>query len=197
MGIFLAIFQQLTGINVVMFYSSTIFNNLQGFTANGITALIGGVNFASTFLGMILLGYLGRKTLMFFGSAMMSACLIALGFALLSNSTGLCIFLVLGFITISECSSGPITWLYMAEIMQDKALSISTVMNWIINFMIALLTPIIVDAVGEDKVGYIFIVMGGFTVVGTVYIMIFMKETRGKTSQEIQIMFNQSNKFTE
>jgi MFS transporter, SP family, xylose:H+ symportor len=91
------------------------------------------------------------------------------------------IVMLLLFVLFFEISSGPITWLYMAEIMHDKSLGIAVVMNWVVNLGIAIGTPYLVSAVGDDKVGYIFMVLGVITLLGTLFISIFMKETRNKT----------------
>ena len=82
------------------------------------------------------------------------------------------------FVLFFEISSGPITWLYMAEIMHDKSLGIAVVMNWIVNLAVAIGTPPLTDAV---PIGYIFLALGVITLLGTFYILIFMKETRNKT----------------
>ena len=65
--------------------------------------------------------------------------------------------------------------------MHDKSLGIAVVMNWVVNLGIAIGTPYLVSAVGDDKVGYIFMVLGVITLLGTIFISIFMKETRNKT----------------
>jgi predicted MFS family arabinose efflux permease len=91
------------------------------------------------------------------------------------------IVMLLLFVLFFEISSGPITWLYMAEIMHDKSLGIAVVMNWVVNLGIAIGTPYLVKAVGDNNVGYIFIVLGVITLLGTLFISIFMKETRNKT----------------
>lgn len=100
------------------------------------------------------------------------------------------IVMLLLFVLFFEISSGPITWLYMAEIMHDKSLGVAVVMNWVVNLGIAIGTPYLVKAVGDDKVGYIFIVLGVITLLGTLFISIFMKETRNKTPQQIEEMFS-------
>jgi len=100
---------------------------------------------------------------------------------------------VLVFIIIFELGPGPITWLYMAEIMQDKGSSIATVMNWGINLLISYFVPIIIKKIGDDNVGYIFYFMGGATVIGTLFIGC-LKETKGKSVAQIEEMFDKSNK---
>jgi hypothetical protein len=185
-GCALAIFQQLTGINFIMFYSNTLFSNLGGET---VTGLVGIVNFLTTFGGLYLLSVAGRKSIMFTMSAAMAVLLILLGYFSLQEQNTPAIVCSMGFIAAFEFSSGPITWLYMAEIMQDKAVSIATVLNWVVNLVISLITPSLVNKIGEENVGYIFIVCGGLTVMGTLFIWGFMQETRGKTQAQIDDMF--------
>ena len=74
MGCSLAVLQQLTGINVIFFYSNLIFSELS-MSATSITAMIGIINFIVTCIGLVLLQYFGRRTLMLFGSATMSVTL--------------------------------------------------------------------------------------------------------------------------
>ena len=77
----------------------------------------------------------------------------------------------------------------MAEIMQDKAQGIATVLNWMINLIISIITPYMASHLGSEDVGYIFVVSGLITAFGAVFIAAFMKETKGKTAQEIEEMF--------
>jgi hypothetical protein len=69
----------------------------------------------------------------------------------------------------------------MAEIMHDKSLGMAVVMNWTVNLIIDIVTPYLIDAVGDDNVGYIFIGLGAITFLGTLFVAAFMKETRNKT----------------
>jgi Na+/melibiose symporter-like transporter len=101
---------------------------------------------------------------------------------------------VLIFIVIFELGPGPITWLYMAEIMQDKGSSIATVMNWGINLLISYFVPVIIQSIGPDNVGYIFYFMGAASVLGTLFVAVFMKETKGKSVAQIEEMFDKSNR---
>lgn len=97
---------------------------------------------------------------------------------------------VLLFIAFFEFSSGPIVWLYMSEIMTDKAQSIGTFLNWFMSLVISLAIP---QLVKHYSIGYIFLSFGIFTVLGTVFIGIFMKETMGKTQAEIDEMFDDTD----
>ena len=180
----------MTGINIIMFYSNTILGNV-GMSPTSITGLIGGVNFAATFGGLFLLGIAGRKTILFWCSCLIAANLALLGFLSLKGDQNVpVVILVMLFIVLFEFSSGPITWLYMSEIMQDKALSIATVLNWVINLIISVVIPGLVKDIGPDNIGWIFIFCGGTTVLGTLFIAFFKKETKGKTSQQIEALFS-------
>jgi hypothetical protein len=77
----------------------------------------------------------------------------------------------------------------MAEIMQDKSMSVATVLNWVVNLVISLITPSLVDSIGSDNIGYIFIAVGGLTTLGTLFIARFMLETKGLSPQEIEDKF--------
>jgi Na+/melibiose symporter-like transporter len=71
----------------------------------------------------------------------------------------------------------------MAEIMQDKSVSVATVLNWLMNLIISIITPPLIDHIGKDNIGYIFVAVGGLTTLGTIFIFFFMLETRGKSPQ--------------
>ena len=117
-------FQQGTGINMLMLYSGTILTSSLKMSANNINALSGGISCACAFVGLILLNFFGRKTIMVVGNLVMAICLLGFGVNMVLGDNGstevaiACIFTVMAFF---QFSSGPIVWLYMAEIMQDKA----------------------------------------------------------------------------
>lgn len=86
-------------------------------SATTVTALIGIVNFLATLVGLGLLACAGRKTLMLIFNAAMSATLFLLTYFAFEHNTIGMVVAVLLFICFFEFSSGPIVWLYMAEIM--------------------------------------------------------------------------------
>jgi len=72
----------------------------------------------------------------------------------------------------------------MAEIMQEKGLSIGTVINWLFTLLFSFVTPTVVRLGGLSYVGYLFIICGGVTVGASIFILCFMKESRGKSLAE-------------
>ena len=80
MGCLMMVFQQLSGINVLIFYSSTIFENVGKSGAVG-AAIVNGANLVSALIGSVMLGLYGRKTLLVFWSFWMAILMIGMGFA--------------------------------------------------------------------------------------------------------------------
>ena len=169
-----------------MFYSNMLFKGLD-MTPTSVTALIGIVNFLTSIIGLLLLTCAGRKILMFIFSAAMASTLYLLSaFAYEHNTIGM-VACVLLFIAFFEFSSGPIVFLYAAEIMQDKAVSIGTFLSWTLSLIVSVSIPILVKHVA---IGAIFFWLAILTTIGTIFIAFFMKETRGKTQEEIDQLFN-------
>lgn len=164
-----------------MFYSNIIFKGLS-MTNTMVTALVGIVNFLATLGGLALLFYFGRRFLLFSGSVAMSITLLSLSiFAFLKEDIGMVVSLLL-FIVFFELSTGPILWLYMAEIMRDKALAVGASLNWTMSLIISLSVPYLLRAF---SVGVLFLIFAILTIIGTVFIWFFVKETRGLTQEEI------------
>lgn len=179
----------MTGINSIIFYSNTILANL-GWSPSFITGIVGIITWATTWIGVVWLNFAGRRVIMLWCHFGMAVVLLLTGIFSLKELNTPTIAMVFLYIAIFESSSGPITWLYMPEIMQDKALSIATMLNFVINFVLGISIPPIVDGIGEDNIGYMFIVFGVFTTIGFFFILGCMKETKGKTQQEIDMMFS-------
>jgi hypothetical protein len=201
-----------------MFYSNTIFSSVGSFSGTQITFYVGLVNFLATFGGLFLLFKLGRRSIMLTCNALMAVNLVMVGYCSLKQAdraneiaaakehdpnaddtnswTFPAVGLVLLFIALFEFSSGPITWLYMAEIMQDKSVSVATVLNWLMNLVISIITPGLVKSIGSDNIGYIFVTVGALTTLGTIFIFFFMLETKGKSPQQIEDMFTSDKEYS-
>ena len=81
----------------------------------------------------------------------------------------------------------------MAEIMQDKAQSIATVFNWLAILVIAVVTPILEEWLGRINFAWVFIFFGMSTAFGFIFIIIYMKETKGLSPVEIEALFNRQS----
>src|ERR1700761_9321221 len=152
--IFLAItigmFNQLSGINAILYYSNYIFAaaGFSSASASLQTVGIGIVNLLATFLGMSLIDKLGRKTLLMIGSIGMAVALggTALIFHLHSHQRLLLLLLIL-FIVFFAVSQGSVIWVYLAEVfptrVRSKGQSLGSSSHWIRNGLIALTFPYI------------------------------------------------------
>ena len=133
-----------------MFYSNTI---LKGFgVAPGVaTPILNAANFLATFGGLALLARFGRRTLMVWGSAAMVIILLLAGVLSLYDIQIPVILALTAFIFAFEFTSGPITWLYMSEIMQDKATSFASGLNWGMNCIISGSVPYLTRAITQNN----------------------------------------------
>ena len=149
--------------------------------------MINGANFISAAGGSILLGYFGRKTLMI---VCQFACIIGMVgmwiFSSFVESDTMMYILVIAFIVAFEFGPGPIVWLYVSEICNDKATSVNTVVNWIWTLFMSIMTLYL----NEWLKGYIWFLFGITATIGFFYIMIFMKETRGVPQDRLKRLYN-------
>lgn len=206
----LMLIQQLSGINAVIFYTVSIFE-MSGSTINGhlSTIIVGIVNLLATFIANALIDKLGRKILLYVSSGLMVVSLVALGvfFYLKSTVEGvvsddeafmqwkttvenlswlpLVSFMI--YVIAFSLGWGPIPWLFMGEALPAKirgpAASIVTALNWSCTFVITKSFPGLVEALGPSKVFFMFT---GIMVIGSIYAIFFIPETKGKTLEEIE-----------
>lgn len=190
-GIFLALFSQITGINAIIYYAPEIFKSV-GFgtdSAFSQTILIGVVNTIFTFVALVFIDKAGRRTLLLWGLAGMMVCLLGVAVSFYFNFTSgpwLLIF-ILGYIACFASSLGPIPWVIIAEIFPTKtrgiAMSFCTVVLWIGVLLITQLTPIFLEDLGGAFTFGIFLI-------NTIILLIFtwkvIPETKQRTLEEIE-----------
>jgi SP family galactose:H+ symporter-like MFS transporter len=194
-GIGLAIFQQLTGINTVIYYAPTIlqFAGLKSATVAILaTAGIGIVNMLITIVAIGLIDKVGRRPLLLIGilGMVISLGLLGIVFSLpnLSNSLGLfaviCLMLYIGSFAIGL---GPVFWLMISEIyplkIRGRAMSIATVVNWGMNLLVAITFLSLVQIIGASGTFWFYGVIG---ILAWVFVYRLVPETKGKTLEEIE-----------
>lgn len=94
--------------------------------------------------------------------------------------------LVLAFVCFFEFSQGPICWLYNAEIMPLKGITVATLVNWASTLLISLTTPLMFDNFGKENTFFFF---GAICAFGMIFCIAFVRETKGKNADEIQGLF--------
>ena len=197
-GIGLAIFQQITGINTVIYYAPTILQGV-GFTEGGAiaaTALgVGVVNVGFTILAVRIIDRVGRRPLLIIGLIGMVVSLILLGvvFSLESTSgaAGLLATVCLGlYIASFAISLGPVFWLMISEIyplrIRGTAMSVASIANWGSNFLVALTFPILLAALGGAGSFWLFAVLG---IVAWIFVYFRVPESKGRSLEEIEASF--------
>lgn len=190
-GVVLALFSQITGINAIIYFAPEIFKSVGFGTDSALlqTVIIGSVNTVFTFVAIALIDKAGRRALLLWGVSGMAICLLGVGFMFhyeVNSGPWLLIF-ILGFVACFAASLGPIPWVIMSEIFPTKirgmAMSIATFILWIGVVMITQLTPMLLEGAGGAVTFWIFMVNAIILVLFT-YKMI--PETKGKTLEEIE-----------
>ena len=143
-----------------------------------ITALVGGINFATTFGGLFFLMCIGRKIIFIVGGILMTITLGLLSYFSFDHNTIGMITCTLLFIAWFEFSTGTVLFPYIAEIMHDKAIGIAMFLNWFMALIMSVSIPFIVKSI---QIGWIFAAFSIFALIGTILNIIWLEETRGKT----------------
>lgn len=99
--------------------------------------------------------------------------------------------MVLLFTAFFEFSLGPILWLYLAEILPPQGLGIAVFLNWAVVILISLLTPLMIP---WSKV-FTFAMYSGLAVLGGIFVMIFIKETKGKSKEELKKLYQNPSSY--
>lgn len=192
-GILLAVFQQVTGINVVMYYAPAIFKSA-GFGNDSAllqTALMGMVNLTFAVVSMFFVDKMGRKPLMVIGSIGMSIALTALALTFITgHAKGYFVLVcIMFYLAAFGFSLGPVVFVLISEIFPNRlrsyAVAISTFMLWAANFVVSLTFPYLL----EHLKGYSFVIYDVMCVLCLLFVVKYLEETKGKTLEEIEAGF--------
>jgi sugar porter (SP) family MFS transporter len=189
-GIGLAVFQQFCGINVVFNYTSTIFESVGASLNQQLfeTVSIGIVNLLFTLIAMWQVDKLGRKPLMLLGAGGLSIIYIVLAILLKGQAAaGVVSTLVLVAIALYATSLAPVTWVLIAEIfpnqIRSRATSVAVISLWAAYFVLVFTFPVLAEKMGAFGPFYMY---AGICVLGFFFVKARVKETKGKTLEEIE-----------
>jgi len=195
-GVALAILQQVTGINVFLYYAPEIFKGLgQGVDAALLqTIVVGAVNLLFTVVAIWTVDRLGRRPLMILGAAGMGLCLAAMGLAAQAGAVAVWVLgFVLGYIACFAVSVGPVTWVILSEIfptrIRGRALGLATFWLWTANFVVSQTFPMMDEnawLVRTFNHAFPFYVYAGFCALLVWVVWRLVPETRGRTLEEIE-----------
>ncbi|UIR54981.1 sugar porter family MFS transporter [Sphingobacterium sp. SRCM116780] len=189
-AVLLAFFNQLTGINAILYYAPRIFE-MAGFDSKLAfmqPIFIGGTNVLFTFLGMSIIDKFGRKKLLLVGAVGMFVFLLLTAFDLKGQNSSFLLFYIIGFIASFALSQGAVIWVFLAEIFPNevraKGSSLGSTTHWVFAAAISWIFPIVVESV-KDGGYYIFLFYAIMVVLSFVFIL-FIPETKGKSLEDIQ-----------
>jgi len=191
--IFLAIsigmFNQLAGVNAILYYAGDIFRaaGFSRISGNAQSVLIGGMNFIATFIGMALIDKLGRKTLLLIGSVGTGLCLAGVAAIFFTQShQALLVWLLATYIGFFAVSQGAVIWVYIAEVfptkVRSKGQSLGSGSHWVMNAIIAAVFPIVARTSG----GAPFLFFAVMMVVQFFVVLFIYPETKGATLEQLQ-----------
>jgi len=196
-GVVLAVLQQVTGINVFLYFGAEIFKKMGSGTNAALLkeVIVGAVNMTFTVIAIWTVDRLGRKPLMLIGSAGMGICLAAMGFAgYLQHTTGMWLLIfILGYIACFALSVGPVTWVILSEIfptrIRGRAMGVATVFLWLANYIVTQTFTVMDEnswLIEKFHRGFPFWIYGVFCVCLLVFVWRCVPETKGKTLEEIE-----------
>jgi hypothetical protein len=192
--LFLAItigaFNQLEGINAILYYIKGIFA-AAGFSqlSGDLQAIaIGATNLIFTLVGMTFIDRFGRKSLLMVGAAGTAACLAGVAWVFNSNSHQSALLgLLLVYISFFALSQGAVIWVYIGEVfptsVRSKGQGAGNASHWITNTIIAFTFPVLAHKYGS---GTPFVFFAAATVLQMVVVTLFYPETKGQTLEQLQ-----------
>ena len=192
-GVVLAIYQQWCGINVIFYYAQEIFT-AAGYGVSDVLfniVITGTVNLIFTLIAIRLVDRLGRKPLMMAGSAGLAVAfgLIGASYALHGRGIHLLVLVVVAM-ALYALSLAPVTWVLLSEIFPNRirgaAMSVSTVSLWSACFVLTYTFPLLNKGLGPAGTFWIY---AGISVFGFIFIRSRVRETKGKTLEQIEREF--------
>jgi len=213
-GIMLSIFQQVVGINAVLYYAPHMFENMGASTNQALwdSAIYSGVTMTVfTLVATFTVDKIGRKPLLIAGALIMAAAMILLGFLFdrhlvaatvgqgggSSGSSYIALGAVVVYILGFSFSWGPVVWVMLSEIfpnsIRGKAMSIAVAAQWIMNFVVSTTFPMMDGSSAlnaQFNHGFAYWVYGVCSVLAALFVMRFVPETKGRPLESIQELWH-------
>jgi len=193
-GVGLAIFQQITGINAVIYFAPTIFQDA-GLSSASVSILatvgVGAVNVIMTLVAMRLMDSWGRRKLLLWGLWGMLVSLVIIGIGFMVELQGalayLIVIMVAAFVAFFAIGLGPVFWLLISEIfplaIRGRGASIATIANWVSNMVVSGIFLDLLLAIGR---GPTFLLYAAMTVMAILFTLWIVPETKGRSLEQIE-----------
>jgi sugar porter (SP) family MFS transporter len=190
-AVVLAVFQQITGINAILYYAPRIFESA-GFarmSAIGQSTIVGFANLVFTVVAIVLADRVGRRPLLLIATGGMGVSLVLLGAAFRYHflPSSALLFVILLYIAFFASAMGPLVWVVMAEIfpirMRGAAMGLATLVLWFADFAVTLTFPVISDRLNASAAFWLY---GAMCALDLVFMILYLPETKGRTLEEIE-----------
>ncbi|WP_202864874.1 sugar porter family MFS transporter [Rothia halotolerans] len=204
-GVGMAIINQISGINVVQYYGVSILTDA-GFEGNAafvVNLLIGLAGVVGVGIALGIISRVRRRTMLTVGlcATIVTLGLLASTAVFMPDENPMKKWIILGsivvFVGFMQCCIGTMTWLFMSEIYPLKvrgvAMGISTGVQWTMNFLVALLFPMLSAALGLGATIGLFVAL---QVLALIWVRLKVPETKGKSLEEIEDSFKEAEPAT-
>jgi sugar porter (SP) family MFS transporter len=189
LAVSIGIFNQLSGINAILYYLNDIFAHA-GFSkvsGNLQAVAIGGTNLIFTIIAMSVIDRIGRKTLLLIGSVGMVVCLAGVAAIFFTaQHQNLLLWLLIGYIACFAFSQGAVIWVYLAEVFPNavraKGQSLGSFSHWFMNALISGVFPLMAASSG----GYPFVFFSLMMALQFFVVLFLYPETKGVSLEEMQ-----------
>ncbi|MFG2550476.1 sugar porter family MFS transporter [Streptomyces sp. NPDC048581] len=193
-GFGIAIVQQITGVNTIMYYGTQILTDAGFASDSALTANIanGVISVLATLVGIWLLGRVNRRPMLMVGQMGTTAALLLIGvFSLVLPSGDGRAYAVLAmtvtFLAFQQGAISPVTWLMLSEIfpmrMRGFGMGVAAVVLWLTNFVIGLVFPSLVSGIGISNTFFLFVVAGVFSLA---FVKRYVPETKGRSLETLE-----------
>ncbi|HEY2651859.1 MAG TPA: sugar porter family MFS transporter [Solirubrobacteraceae bacterium] len=194
----LAVFQQLVGINTIIYYAPTTLTNVGFAKTSAIYAnlIIGVINVGMTVIAIRIIDRVGRKPMLYGGVVGMVASLLVLGISLSVLPTPhhpsdpaaiITLVCLTTFIAAFAATWGPVVWAMIPEVLplsvRGTAMGVAVFGNWAANFAVSQTFPPLLNALGP---GPVFLGYAGFGILAGLFVKVFVTETKGRSLEEIE-----------
>ncbi|MFF4250007.1 sugar porter family MFS transporter [Streptomyces sp. NPDC001663] len=193
-GFGIAIVQQITGVNTIMYYGTQILTDAGFASDSALTANIanGVISVLATFVGIWLLGRVRRRPMLMTGQIGTTAALLLIGIFSLALPSGdgrayAVLAMTVTFLAFQQGAISPVTWLMLSEIfpmrMRGFGMGVAAVVLWLTNFLIGLVFPSLVSGIGISSTFFLFVVAG---ILALTFVKRYVPETKGRTLETLE-----------
>lgn len=195
-GILLSAFQQLVGIQVMLYYAPEIFKNMGHGTDSAMlqTILIGVTNFSFTLVAIYTVDKYGRRPLLLLGSGLMTLFMCILTVCFFTHNLGaVALICVLGFVASFAFSWGPVTWVLLSEMfpnaVRSKIMSVAVAVQWLTNYLLSSTFPLLDKntwLVETFNHAFSFGLFGLMALLSGIFVWKMLPETKGKSLEDME-----------